>query len=147
MECEHPYSSINLIKINERGSPGVMKAFCNKCGKPVIWMDGVVKVVVGLRDELIRVRMAICQLGGKVIDEPVVPKGHKEKKEEECPHYLGWLDITNESASRGRKPTTTIRCRNCGVVWTSYADLLMAMKKSIEGMWLEIQRLGGRRSP
>ena len=144
-ECEHPFDKVGFTMVNLRGSTAVVKATCNTCGKPLA--DGMLRVVSGLKDEIPRLRRAICNLGGAISDTPMIKPRKAIPKKDECQHYLGWLDIQGQVAGRGHNENASARCRNCGTSWPGYVEVIATVKLAIENMWREIQRLGGTRVP
>jgi hypothetical protein len=109
--------------------------------------EGLVRFVIGMRDEMKRLRQSVLNLGGTVVDPALIPapEGRKLKKKE-CLHYLAWLEIAGDkSGARGYRSSNTVKCRNCAKTWPDHTGLLMVMKREIGTLWLEVQRLGGRR--
>lgn len=113
----------------------------------------MVLFVIGMRDEMTELRLAVKKLGGDLEDPAMgadpAPAGSKRRQDAKsaCKHYLAWLDVAGEgrAAARGHKTTNTVKCRNCGKTWGDHTHFLMVMKGEISSLWLEVRRLGGER--
>jgi hypothetical protein len=105
-------------------------------------------LALGLRDQIEALSKAVKDLGGDV-KTPVMtdqrgpgrgPGGSR------CKHYLSWMTVdTKRSAQRGRAPSQSVTCKSCGRSWPDQAQLLTAMREEIEKLWLQVQKLGGKR--
>lgn len=154
--CVHPYKTLSIIATGAvRGQAQTIRVSCQACGSRVAGNEGVVLFVIGMRDEMAALRKAIRGLGGNLDDPAMGPdpaaKGKRRPQDAKasCSHYLAWLDIAGEGrpAARGRRTTSTVKCRNCGQTWGDHTNLLMIMKGEVSALWLEVRRLGGERPP
>jgi len=152
--CDHPYESLSIVSSGSvRGQAKTVHVSCALCGRKVAGIAGTALFVVGMRDELARLRVEIKKIGGDVTDPSMGasrrPEGKRRPRDAKatCPHYLAWLDIDGDGrpGGRGRATLTTVKCRNCGTSWGDHTGLLMAMKKELSALWLEVRRLGGVR--
>lgn len=151
-ECPHPYDELSVVSnVSSRGGSGEIRVSCQKCGKGLPGNGGLVLFVIGMRDEMRSLRRAVRNLGGDLVDPALGAKKRGKRKftdvKDTCPHYLGWLDVADDKSSvRGHRVSNTVKCRNCQTTWGDHTALLMVMKREINAMWLEVLRLGGKRT-
>jgi ribosomal protein S26 len=150
--CEHHYDDLTIMLGGAtRGAAQTVRVSCQVCGKLLPQKEGIIRFVLGMRDNMHALRRAVINLGGELVDPAMGSAGAKGKRKanlkESCPHYLGWLSVASDrSTSRGYQGGSTVRCRNCQKTWGDHTALLMKMREEIEALWLEVRRLGGKRT-
>jgi len=146
--CTHPYEGLSISSnAAQRGAASSIRVSCQACGKTLAGNDGIVRFVNGMRGDMKMLRRAVINLGGELVSPAmVVLKPGAKPKRGECQHYLGWLRVGEDrSGTRGYLSSNTVKCQNCGKSWPDHTALLMVMKREVELLWLEVQRLGGKR--
>ena len=145
--CDHPYDQLSILSTaTTRGTSGVVRVSCRKCGKYMPGAEGLVQFMSGVRDRMVEVAKAVQEIGGDLPDLAIDRRQPDDLKKRKCLHYLSWLVIeADRSSQRGYSASKQVRCRNCGLGWPDHAELLVAMKRELEAMWKVVQNLGGER--